>query len=317
MILKCNTIANIKHARYMASHLFKSENEVIQVLEASNDNDDRQVIEDDLVDLQLLTKMTQGNTGLFHVAIAPREHETMTPEQWVHAVESIEQEFKLEGQDRKLIYHEKKGRPHIHAFWSTVDQEKKVLIDLPFTRRRLQRVATQLEQDFGHELTRRTANENTLEITHADRMRQARTGKDPQERKQQIHQIWKQTKDGKEFTKAMREAGYEIAQGDRAAIVMIDREGEVYNLTRQLPKQIKKKHVAQRLEGIELQTVKDAQLAQDKARKRLIQAEIQHQSQDLTEDMERRERLKKRMERIERIKRKQQDRKNNRGLEPD
>ena len=252
----------------MASHLFKPENEVIQVLDSSNDNHSRQAIEDDLVDLQLLTKMTRGNTGIYHVAIAPREYEEMTPEQWAHAVDLIEKEFGLEGQQRMMMYHEKKGRPHIHAFWSTVDQEKKMLIDLPFTRRRLQRVATQLEHDFGHELTRRTANENTLEITNADRMRQARTGIDPQERKQRIHEIWKRTKKGNEFIKKMREAGYEIAQGDRAAIVMVDREQEIYNLTRQLPKQIKKKNVAQRLEDVELQTVKQAQLAQEQAKKR-------------------------------------------------
>lgn len=259
MILKGSRIANIKHARQMAMHLFKDENTQIEVWDSIGGGQDRQAVEQSLVDMQLMTKMTQGNTGIYSVAINPREGEKMTPEQWEQSVDAIEKEFGFSGQMRVMVYHEKEGRPHLHVSWSLVDQEKGKLLDPRQDRPRLQGVAIELEKEFHHELTRRTANDNTLEITDKDRAREAKTGKSVKDRKTLLSGLWRDTKSGEEFIKAAQEQGYIIAQGDRARIVAVDRDGEPFGLARQLPKLVKAKDVRERLAGIDLPSFAKAQ----------------------------------------------------------
>lgn len=230
MILKSSRVASIDHARKMARHLLKAnDNEVLQVWEQSKNG-----LENDMVDFQLLTELTRGKRGIFHVAINPRSYDGMTPEQWERSVQAIEKEFGLTGQPRVQVYHEKAGRPHLHVCWSLVDQEKGKLLDPSHDRPRLQTIALELEKEFAQELTNRVANDNTIEITDKDRAREAKTGKSPQERKVLITELWHQAKTPEDFSQAMQEHGYVIAKGNKARIIAVDRDGEPFNLTRQL-----------------------------------------------------------------------------------
>lgn len=278
MILKASRIASIDHARKMAAHLTKSENEIVKVWESNGTS-----LENSLVQMQLLTKLTRGKRGIFHVAISPQEHETMTREQWEYSITAVEKELGFSGQPRSVIYHEKKGRPHIHVCWSMVDIDKGRILDPKQDRPRLQTLAQTLEKEFNHELTRRRANDNTIEITDRDRMREARTGKSAQERKEQFAEIWNHTTTGQEFVSRIQAAGYEFAQGDKARIVIVDRDGEVFNLVRQLPKLVRVKELRERLDdlALDLPSVKQVQERQNLAREREKAAE-QEQTQEKT-----------------------------------
>lgn len=82
MILKGSTITTVQHARQFAAHLFKPENEVIRVRESIMGGEGQDAVAADLIDMQLLTSLTKGKTGIFHVAIDPRKEEAMTPTMW-------------------------------------------------------------------------------------------------------------------------------------------------------------------------------------------------------------------------------------------
>lgn len=262
MILKSSRIANINHARKMGAHLLKDENEVVQVWESDTDG-----VENTLVDFQLYTKVTQGNRGIYHVAISPREDETMTREQWSQAVEAIEQKFGLSGQPRVQVYHEKEGRPHLHVCWSMVDFEKRKLIDIGRGDHfKLQELATELEREFGHELTERAANDNTIEITAKDRARESRTGKSAKARKELMREIWQRTSTHGEFVAALEKAGYILSKGDKCRFAITDRDGDGYNLVRDLPKLIKVKDVAARVNEKELISAEEARAIQEQGR---------------------------------------------------
>ncbi|MEM7368711.1 MAG: relaxase/mobilization nuclease domain-containing protein [Bacteroidota bacterium] len=259
MILKGSTIASVQHARRFAQHLVKEENTLIEVA-GSDGSQQHQDLYDDLVDMHLLTRLTRGKTGIFHVAINPQVGETMNHDQWDRAIAHIEEEFGLEGQLRLQVYHEKKERAHLHVFWSLVDLEQGKLIQIRYFKRRLQRRATQMEQEFGHAITRRTTSKRSLEITNADRMQQARTGKDSGQRKRRITALWEQANSAEHFIQALRLRGFDLIQGDRCKYALIDRAGEVYNLVRELPKQVKLKDVDGKLQEHykSLQTLQEA-----------------------------------------------------------
>lgn len=251
MILDGSTITSTTHARHMADHLFKDENEHILPKETLGLDQSRRGFENDLVQMHLYTRMTKGKTGVFHVAINPREYESLTPEQQDRALQIIEQEFGLTGQVRMQVDHIKEGRAHMHVFWSTVDQDKGKLIDLKFYKYRLQKCAESLEQEFGHEKTIRTTNERTYELTNAERMTEKRTGRKAMQTKEEVTAIWEGSTSGQDFLEGLRNQGYEIAKGDSCRFALIDPKGRVCNLVRQLPKTIKTKHVRERLGDLE------------------------------------------------------------------
>lgn len=241
----------------MAGHLFKSENETIIVRDNFDGGYDRQGVENALVEMQLYTRQTKGNTGIFTVAISPGESDKLTPEQHARAIEIIEEKFGLQNQVKVQIDHVKDGRAHSHLLWSVVNQEEGKLIRLNNYKRQLQTCSKEMEQEFNLEQVRRTPNEMTVEVSNADRMREGKHKK-CQHRKQEISSIWNSTETAEEFLVQVRGAGYEVAKGDRSAFVLIDHDGKAYNLARELPKLVKTKDVRMRFGDIELSSIEEA-----------------------------------------------------------
>ena len=238
----------------MAGHLFKSENEMIIVRDNFDGGYDRQGVENALVEMQLYTRQTKGNTGIFTVAISPGESDKLTPEQHARAIDIIEEKFGLQNQVKVQIDHVKDGRAHSHLLWSVVNQEEGKLIRLNNYKRQLQTCSKEMEQEFNLEQVRRTPNEMTVEVSNADRMREGKHKK-CQHRKQEISAIWNSTETAEEFLAQVRGAGYEVAKGDRSAFVLIDHDGKAYNLARELPKLVKTKDVRMRFGDIELSSI--------------------------------------------------------------
>ena len=245
MILEGSTISSSGHAKQMALHLFKDENEQIHVHGLGRA--DLTAVQNRLVDMYRLTDLTKGKkNAIFHVAISPREHESLNPEQKDRALQMIEERFALQDQVRFSIDHVKEGRAHSHVFWSAVDIENEKLINLSYYKRTLQTLGREMELEFGHELTPRRASENSHEVTLADRFIQARTGEKALDRKLLVTALWNQTINAKDFISDLKNAGYDVVKGDGCKFGIMDRKGHVHNLVRDLPKPVKVKHVMER-----------------------------------------------------------------------
>jgi hypothetical protein len=245
MILQGSVIKSVGHARSMAAHLFKEENEDVIVRESLDGEEGREAIENSLVEMQLYTRMTKGKTGIFSVAMNSREDEDLTPEQEVRAIEIIEQQFNLSDQARIQVDHLKAGSRHSHMFWSLVNQEEQKLISISHYKRRLQACAIDMEREFDLQQTKRMADENTLQVSHDDRLRQTKEN-NCIDRKKQIAKLWNSTDNVHDFVSGVRAAGYDIAKGERSRFILVDKDGQPYNLVRDLPKVVRAKDVRSR-----------------------------------------------------------------------
>ena len=245
MILQGSVIKSIGHARSMAAHLFKEENEEVIVRESIDGEEGREAIENSLVEMQLYTRMTKGKTGIFSVAMNSRDNEDLTPEQEARAIEIIEEQFKLSGQARIQVDHLKEGSRHSHMFWSLVNQEEQKLISISHYKRRLQACAIDMEREFDLQQTKRMADEHTLQVSHDDRMRQTKENSCVA-RKKEIADLWNSTDNVHDFVSGVRAAGYDIAKGERSRFILVDKDGQPYNLVRDLPKVVRAKDVRSR-----------------------------------------------------------------------
>ncbi len=278
MILSGSTISSVSHARKMAVHLFKGENETIVVRETINGGTDYKDFESSLVSMQLMSRMTQGNTGIFHVAISPRENENITPDQYDRAIEMIEEKILvdgegnvLRGQPRIRIDHIKEGRAHSHVMWSLVDQDNEKLVKTSLYKRKLQECATEMVEEFDLMPVDRTPKGTTMQLTHADRMVDARNKQNNLDRqtalvrKQEIASIWEKSRTGHAFLENLKLSGYAMANGDKMTktttinelgqkekiavpvLVVVDQYGNARNIARELPRTVKAKQVREYL----------------------------------------------------------------------
>lgn len=225
----------------LADHLRRTDtNERVEVLELHAGTDDLAAT---FRDWQVLSEATRGSKGLYHVNIDPDARYAMTPDQWARAVEVLEQELGLTGQPRAVVMHEKKGRQHIHVVWQRTDLETMTLREDGFNYDAHERASLRMEQEFGHEHVpgkhaKRDREKQPefprAEITHAEWQQAERAALSIDERKAQITAIKESCDSGPAFRAALDEAGYVLARGDRRGFVLVDAEGEVHVLGRQI-----------------------------------------------------------------------------------
>lgn len=195
-------------------------------------------------DWQVISEGTKGRLGLYHANIDPDAKYAMTRDQWLRAVEVLEEELGLQGQPRAVVMHEKNGREHIHVVWARTDMDTMKLRSDSMNFQAHERASLRLEQEFGHEHVpgkhaKRDREKQPkfpkAEVSHDEWQQAERTGIDHRQRKAQVKRLYEASDTGPAFKAALEDAGYVLARGDRRDFVILDTDAKVHSLGRQLP----------------------------------------------------------------------------------
>jgi hypothetical protein len=189
----------------------------------------------------------------------------LTREQYFDLIERTERSLKLVGQPRAVVFHEKRDkdgmlREHCHVVWSRVDtsREKVKAVQIEHDRLKLRTVAREFARDHGLELPdgmkkdgkRDRFDDRAKQENLAERQQKERTGISKAERMADIATCWKETSNGAAFVNALEAKGYYLASGgSRRAYVVVDLNGEVHSLSRQLVGVANSKALQGRLAG--------------------------------------------------------------------
>lgn len=252
----------------LAAHLLKTENERVVIVELKHTA--TQDLREALKDMELATKMTKAKTGLYHAQINPAMGERMTPKQWQYVVDEMETRLGLENQPRAVVYHEKKGRPHMHVVWQRTDIEHGKVIDTKNDYYIHKKLGRDLEKRFSHQQLKDEFSKNWEKMN--ERQQTIRDGYTPKQLKARISEIYKKSQNPIKFQSELKKAGFDLAHGKRG-IVMVSEKGEFHSLMRYTGE--KKKDVEKKLQPI-LKTLSKAEE---------IGIEKQHQK-SITRDLE-------------------------------
>lgn len=264
--------------KQLARHLLRrDQNERVEILQC--DGSPTNDLAEALADFQAMTAATNGKKGLYHANIDPAAKYQMTRAQWERAADVLAEELGLSGQPRILILHQKQGREHVHVVWARTDLENGRLIADSHNYRAHEKASHRLEIEFGHEHTPGVHHKRNPEkerpvaaFEHAAWQQAERTGHDPRDRKEIVTELFRNSANGQAFKTALEAHGYQLAQSDRRAFLLVDQAGEVFSLARQVTG-AKTKDVREKLQDLEtLPTV-------DEARARIKQAEMSRESQ--------------------------------------
>lgn len=231
-------------ARNLAAHLLNDrDNEHVELL------DIRGCVADDLttalVEMDAQATGTKARKPLFSVSFNPPEHEEATLEQFEDAIKRVEKQFGLENQARALILHQKKGRRHVHAVWSMIDRDQKKALEVKFYKNRLMDIARDLYREHGWEVPKglqqdkREAKRKGQKIdrgmadnyTLAEKRQAERMGRNPQEFKKLVRELYEQADTRYAFESSLAEKGLFLARGDRPYCI-VDATGHPQNLAR-------------------------------------------------------------------------------------
>ena len=242
-------------ASQLARHLLRTDtNERVKIIEMQSPLDD---LGDTLRDWQLISTGTKGTKGLYHANISPDNY-AMTLKQWLRCVEVLEKELGLTGQPRTIIMHMKYGREHIHVVWQRTDIDTMTLRSDSQNYMAHERASMTLEEEFGHEMVpgkhAKRDREQQPEFPRAkydmaEAQQFERNNIDPEQFKITLTEIYRQSDTAQAFKAALEDNGLILATGDKRGFVIVDQEGEVYSLSRQLL-DVKAKELKQFLKNV-------------------------------------------------------------------
>jgi len=226
----------------LARHLGRADtNERVEIIELQSPAGSP---EEAFRDWQVISEGTKGRLGLYHANIDPDAKYEMTPQQWMRAVDILEEELGLQGQPRAVVMHEKNGREHIHVVWCRTDMDSMTLRSDSMNYQAHERASLRMEQEFGHEhVPGKHAKRDreaqpefpAAEVSHDEWQQGERGAMDHRVRKAQVTALYEASDTGPAFKAALEDAGYVLARGDRRDFVILDDDGKAHSLGRQLP----------------------------------------------------------------------------------
>ncbi len=191
---------------------------------------------------------TKCQQYLFSVSFSPPETASLTEDQFVSAIERVEQTMGLEEQPRAVVFHEKHGRRHAHAVWSRIDAQTMTARPLSFFKSKLRDVSRELFLEHGWKMPSglvNTAERDPTNFTLAEYQKAKRQSVDPRWIKQAVQDAWATSDSRKAFENALQGRGIYLAKGDRRGFVIVDHDGDVHALARTLD--LKAKAIGARL----------------------------------------------------------------------
>lgn len=252
-------------ARNLAAHLLSPENEAVEVHEVRGfASDDVQGAFQEAHAMSLGTRCKQF---LFSLSFNPPPQERVQTATFEDAIARAEEKLGLTDQPRVVIFHEKDGRRHAHVVWSRIDTEEMKAVQLSFTHRKLQDLSRELYLEHGWRMPEGLANQSRSDPRNftLDEWQQAkRQGQDPRTIKTALQDAWAVSDNKAALVHALKERGYALARGDRRGYLAVDKDGEVYALSKWAG--VKTKDVRARLgEADTLPTIDEAkaQFAQE------------------------------------------------------
>ena len=186
-------------------------------------------------EIEAISRGTRCRQYLFSLSLNPPELVNAPPLAFEAAIEGIEKKLGLVDQPRAIVFHEKNGRRHAHCVWSRIDANAMRGINLPHFKMKLQDIARDLfiehqwdlPAGFKDKKSRDPLNYGSVESEQAKRAK-----RDPKRIKEIFRKCWEQSDSKEGFAAALAEQGYILAKGDRRGFVAVDRNGEVYSVSR-------------------------------------------------------------------------------------
>lgn len=233
-------------AKEFADHLLSPENDHVEVYELRGFA--AGTLTGALNECYAVSRGTRCKQFIYSLSVNPPKHALVTTEQFKDAINEAEKRLGLEGHGRGIVFHEKEGRRHAHAFWLRVDTSTMTARQMSFDRTKLKALTRDLFLQHGWPMPEGLADASKRDPKNftLDEYQQAkRAGKDPRAIRAAFQDAWAISDSKAAFVNALAERGYVVARGDTKSYVAVDIHGEIYGIAKKTG--VKTKDIRERL----------------------------------------------------------------------
>ncbi|WP_086930206.1 relaxase/mobilization nuclease domain-containing protein [Agarilytica rhodophyticola] len=233
MIIKASQRGN---AGELARHLSNTQdNEHVTLHKLEQMSAD--TLRDALMEIEATAAGTRCKQPLFHCSFNPPANQNVSTQEFEEAAKATAKKLGLQDQPYAFVFHEKQGRRHAHVVWSRIDAEHMRAIHLPFFKNRLTELTKEIYLSKGWTLPHGLIDKslrNPLNFTLTEWQQAKRSKSDPRLIKQILQKHWLHSKNQKIFEHNIEQHGLKLARGDKRGYVVVNWQGEVHSLSRQL-----------------------------------------------------------------------------------
>ncbi|MBI1358250.1 MAG: relaxase/mobilization nuclease domain-containing protein [Acidobacteria bacterium] len=174
-------------------------------------------------------------------------HPEQQPKKWemIGAGQQALQALGLDEHETVMAAHQERQHPHLHLIVNLVHPETGKASRLSYSRLKLSRWAEEYEREHGVIYCAERV-ENNAKRKEGEKVQHREPELDV---KAKITELYQTSDSGEAFRAALAENGFTLARGKR--IVLIDRDGKIHSLSRQIDG-VKAKDIQAKLQGLEL-----------------------------------------------------------------
>jgi len=223
-------------------------------------------------------KSTAGQVYAFSLSWHPEEKPEK--EHMMSAAFETLKRLGLNEHEAVFVAHRETEHPHVHIICNLVSPKDGRTVAPAYDRLTLSTWAQEHETKNGKIYCKERVTNNRERQSQAQQNRQLALVKGKEEKHlsaEQIQDIYTRSDNGKAFQAALQEAGFTLAKGDRRGFVLVDSQGKIHSLSRQLQGQ-RASDLKARLSDIDERNLPDASAVADKR---------QRSSQDKNENKQR------------------------------
>lgn len=196
-------------------------------------------------------KATSGPVYSYSLAWQPEQ--SPDRDRMVSAVDETLALLNLKDHEAVIVAHNETEHPHVHVICNLVHPDTGKIASTSYDQLKLSRWAENLEQQEGKIYCEQRVINNAKRREVAAQDKEQKIVKHKEEKhqlSQLIQNLYIQSDSGRAFQSALKHQGLELAKGDRRGFVLVDEQGEIHSLSRQLKGQ-RSKDIKQRLSEIE------------------------------------------------------------------
>ena len=166
----------------------------------------------------------------------------------------------LQEHETLMVAHNDEAHPHLHLIVNVCHPQTGKANTLAYSKLKLSKWAESYEREHGRIYCEQRV-ENNKRRAKGEKVKY----REPElDLKAQVTKLYLASDNGKGFQAALAEQGYRLAQGKR--LVLIDREGKMHSLTRQI-EGVKAKAIREKLRDLQLREVGEARGQQEQESK--------------------------------------------------
>lgn len=222
---------------------------------------------------------------LYHAQLNPDR--VLSTHEWEQALAVFEKEMGFENQPRAVVFHSYKGREHVHLVYSRIENGRAISDSWNYLHH--EKASREIEKELGLEHTqgalydRKGTPRPERQPDEKQTEQGKRTEKDPKAIKAEVSELYANTQSGEDFIKALDDAGYTLARGDKRGYVILDEGGGIHSLSRVAG--TKAADLRNRLKSVDLDSLPSVEQARD------MQDDRAHGRESIRERMEWEDRL--------------------------